>query len=203
MHRRLLSFLVLFLLPAAALAQMGSNPGGGMMPGVPLGQTRVIDTIAKKRILLSNYCRLDFEGARLQPDGWRRFKPYTSIPSNPDFSRIVIVSRYTVPVIEQDSAVFFVNYQTVGYYDELAGYSPSAINERAEFQVADHHDEPTVTEVSPGMPHVSPRAAVAWMNLRLADPKTGDVERAHLKSAIEQLNKLLPPPMPAAKPQGS
>ena len=44
------------------------------------------------------------------------------------------------------------------------------------------------------MPHVSPRAAIAWMNLLLGDPKTTELERAHLKDAVQQLNKFLPQP---------
>ena len=150
----------------------------------------------------SNYCRLDFEGARLRSDGWSRFKPYTSMRFNPDYSRVVIVTRFNVETPGEQAAVLYVNYRTVGYYDELVGYTASATSERVEFQVAEHNDEVLVAEVTPGIPHVSPRAAIAWMNLRLADPKTSDVERAHMKDALEQLNKLLPQVRPATPPPG-
>ena len=177
------------LLTTAAVAQAGS---GSFTPGVPLDKSRDIDIVTKKRVLLSNYCRLDFEGARLRSDGWSRFKPYTSMRFNPDYSRVVIVTRFNVETPGEQAAVLYVNYRTVGYYDELVGYTASATSERVEFQVAEHNDEVLVAEVTPGIPHVSPRAAIAWMNLRLADPKTSDVERAHMKDALEQLNKLLP-----------
>jgi hypothetical protein len=58
-----------------------------------------------------------------------------------------------------------------------------------------------VTEIRPESPHVSPRAAIAWITLRLSDPKTNDVERVHLKDALLQLNKFLPQPRPATPPQ--
>jgi hypothetical protein len=43
-------------------------------------------------------------------------------------------------------------------------------------------------------PHASPRAAPVWMKRLLDDPKTDDVERAHLRDAVNQLNALLAPP---------
>ena len=50
----------------------------------------------RRKYLLSNYCRLDFEGARLEQAGWNRFKAYTSLHANPEFTRIVIVTRFNV-----------------------------------------------------------------------------------------------------------
>jgi hypothetical protein len=37
-------------------------------------------------------------------------------------------------------------------------------------------------------------AALVWMKRLLDDPKTDDVERAHLRDAVNQLNALLAPP---------
>ena len=54
-----------------------------------------------------------------------------------------------------------------------------------------------ITAVSPESPHVSPRAALAWMKRLLDDPKTDDLERQHLRDAVNQLNTLLTP-VPAA-----
>jgi hypothetical protein len=196
MFRRLICLLFLFLLTTAAIAQTG-----GGLPGVPLGTTSEIDMATKKRVLLSNYCRLDFEGARLRPDGWSRFKPYATMRSNPEYSRIVVVTRFNVEPPET-ATLSYVGFQQVGYYDEIEGYVASAASERVEFHMEEHRDEVLVTAVSPGMPHVSPRAAIAWMNQRLADPKTSDVERNHLKGAVDKLSKFLPQPRPATAPPG-
>jgi hypothetical protein len=191
MTRRLLGLLFLFTLTSAAVAQMGT--------GVPLNTPTVIDSAVKKRILLSNYCRLDFEGARLRPDGWSRLRPYTSMLSNPEYSRIVIVTRFNVES-PQGETLLYVSFQQVGYYDEIEGYVALPATDRVEFHVEEHHDDVFVRNVSPAMPHVSARAAIAWMNLRMADPKTSDVERSHLKEAVNQLTKFLPQPRPAAAP---
>jgi len=195
MRRRLLSLLFLFVLASAALGQAGSG-----MPQIPISGSNDIDMATKKRVLISNYCRLDFEGMRLRPDGWERFRPYVSMRSNPEYIRVVIVSRFNVDTPEETTEVLYVNYREVGYYDELDGFVAFATSERVEFHVQEQRDEVIVTEVSPGMPHVSPRAAITWMNLRLADPKTSDLERTHLKDAVQQLNKILQPPTPAAQP---
>jgi hypothetical protein len=170
------------------------------MQQIPIVGSNDIDMATKKRVLISNYCRLDFEGMRLRPDGWNRLKPYVTMRVNPDYSHVVIVSRFDVETPEEKAEALYVNYREVGYYDELDGYAAFATSERVEFHVQEQRDEVIVTEVSPGMPHVSPRAAITWMNLRLADPKTSDVERAHLKDAVQQLNKILQPPTPAAQP---
>jgi len=193
MCRRLICLLFLAILTTAALSQMS--------PSIPLGGPSEIDPVTQKRILLSNYCRLDFEGARLSPDGWNRFKTYTSMRANPEFNRIVIVTRYNVENPQID-APLFVTFQAVGYYDLVEGYVASNTRERVEFQLEDRRENLLVSYVIPESPHVSPRAAIAWMNLRLADPKTSDLERGRLKDAVNQLNKFLPQPRPAAAAPG-
>jgi hypothetical protein len=152
---------------------------------------------AAQRLLLSSFCRLDFEGARLQAEGWERFRPYTSLRANPEFTRILIVTRFDVETPEQPSEELNVHYQTVGSYLLDEGYTAGSSSEQAEFRVQEQNGVLLVTAVSPESPHVSPRAALAWMKLRLDDPKTSDLERAHLLDAVNQLNNLLPAPHPA------
>jgi hypothetical protein len=205
MYRRVFCFNLLLVLTTttfAQMGQMGSRPG--MTPDMPMPpDTRSsIDLSSKHRILLSNYCRLDYEGARLRPDGWKRFRPYTSMSANPDYRSLVIVTRFNVETPAQLAELVYVNYQDVGYYDERRGYVASATSERVEFQVEEVNNEVKVAKVSTEIPHVSPRAAIAWMNERLANPKTTDVDRVHLRDAVEQLSKILPRPSLTAPAQG-
>jgi hypothetical protein len=194
MYRRLLSLIFLFLLSAAALAQYGSHS----QPGVKLRSRSFTDLYAAQKVLLSNYCRLDFEGARLQAAGWNRFKPFTSQHVNPEFTRVIVVTRFDIETPEQPDELLSTNYQMVGFYQEGEGYTASSSKDRVTFRVQEQNGDLLVTEVSPPMPHVSPRAAVAWMKLRLTDSKTGELERAHLMDAVNQLNKYLPQPRPPA-----
>jgi hypothetical protein len=198
MHRRLLS-LVLLWLTAAVLAQFGAGSQAnaqlvsqaGPQGGVKLNGRSYGDLYAAQRTLLSSYCRLDFEGARLLPGGWERVKPYTALHFNPEFSRIVIVTRFDIEAPRQPSEELSVNYQSTGYYSLNEGYTPSPGKEHARFRMQQHGENLLMTEVAPETPYVSPKAAVAWMNLMLGDPKTPELERAHLKDAVEQLNKFL------------
>jgi hypothetical protein len=186
MQRRLLSFLLLFVLTAGAMAQD--------VPGMKIHSRSVSDFLAAQRILLSNFCRLDFEGARLHPAGWNRFKPFTSLRMNPDFERVVIVVRFDIESTEQPSETVRVNYKAVGSYDSNDGYTTISGNDRAIFRIQEQNNTLMVTEIAPTAPHVSPRAALEWMNMRMNDATTTDLERIHLKDAIGEVSKLVPQP---------
>lgn len=192
--RRTWIALLFLSLTTAALAQYGSTPEGG----VKLHGLSFSDLYGAQKILLSNYCRLDFEGGRLQPQGWVRFKPYTSMRENPDFTRVMVVTRFDIETPEQPSELLNVNYQVVGYYQVGEGYTAAPSNEHVEYRVQEQSGTLTITAISPETPQVSPRAALAWMTLQLNDSKTSDFERAHLKDAIVQLNRLLPHAAPAS-----
>jgi hypothetical protein len=198
MHRRVRSLLLLFVLTAAGLAQYGASS----QPGVKLRSRSFADLYAAQRVLLSSYCRLDFEGARLQPTGWIRFKPFTSLRTNPEFTRVIIVTRFAIETPEQPTEQLDATYQAVGFYEEGEGYTTSSSNDRVTFRMQEQNGDLVVTNVSPETPHVSPQAAIAWMSLRLADPNTSELERAHLKDAMNQLNKLLPQSHPVTTTPG-
>jgi hypothetical protein len=187
MRCRLISLLFLLSWTTAALAQF--NPG--LQPGVKLRGRNASDLYAAQKVVLSNYCRLDFAGARLQPEGWVRFKPFTTIRANPEYTRITIVSRFDVESPSQPSDYLTVNYQKVGFYQQGEGYTPAVETDQVEFRVQERNGDLLVTGVTPDTPHVSARAAIAWMNLLLRDAKTAEPERAHLKDAVLQLNELL------------
>jgi hypothetical protein len=199
MHRRLLSLLFVFLLTTAALAQYGS----ATQPGVKLRSRSFADLYAAQKVLLSNYCRLDFAGARLQPSGWNRFKPFTSQHANPEFTRVIIVTRFDIETPEQPAELLSTNYHMVGFYQEGEGYTASSSTDQVTFRMQEQNGNLLVTEVSSEMPHVSPHAALAWMKLRLSDPKISDLERAQLTEAVNQLNKLFPQPRPPATTPGT
>jgi len=194
MHRRLLSCLFLVLFTTAALSQYAQNA----QSGVKLRGRSYADLYAGQKVLLSNYCRLDFEGARLQTNGWNRFKPFTALRDNPEFTRVIVVTRFDIDTPETPTETLYASYQAVGFYQENEGYTSASSNDRLKFHVQEQNGNLLVTEISPVAPHVSPRAAMAWMNSRLADPSINELERAHLKDALNQLNKFLPQSHPAA-----
>ena len=193
MRRRPFALLLWFALTSTALSPFSA----AQQPGINLrGGHSFSELYAAQKGLLSSYCRLDFEGWRLEPDGWNRFKPYTSQRANPDFNRVVIVTRFNIETPELPVEELSASYQSVGFYEEGEGYTALAANDQVTFRVQEQNGNLLVTEIRPASPHVSPRAALAWMNRRLADPKTTDLQRAHLKDAVQQLNQLLTQPRP-------
>lgn len=198
MRRSLPVLLVLLSLAAVAPAQYGV----ASQSGVELHGRSYSDLYAAQRILLSNYCRLDFEGGRLQPGGWSHFRPYTSLPDNPDFSRVVVVTRFDIEIPDQPSELLNVNYQAVGYYEIGEGYTATTASDRVEFRAREQNNALIITDIGTEAPHVSPKAAIAWMHLQLNDPKTSDFEREHLKDALVQLNRFVPQARTASKTPG-
>jgi hypothetical protein len=91
-----------------------------------------------------------------------------------------------------------VHFQAVGSYQLGEGYTADKSSHSAEFRVQEQNGALVVTAISPESPHVSPRAALAWMKRLLDDPKTDDLEREHLRDAVNQLNKLPSPIAPSA-----
>ena len=208
MRIRLLVLLLPFFFATALMAQ--SHMGGGMpnsMSSIPASAEDTAPTPAQlkasERVVVANYCRADFTGARLESKGWSRIRPYTTMDSNPGFTRIVIVSRYSIEPPIEESDVWIVDYQTVGYYLTGAGYNPATTSERAEIMINrdKERQKPFVASVRPQDPFVSPRSAIAWMQARLGDSSTDDGERKHLQDAIAELSKLLP--LPAAAPSAA
>jgi hypothetical protein len=190
--RRILMLLPFLLLSSALVMAQSVS-----IPSVRLRGRSFADLQAGQKALLSNYCRLDYDGARLQENGWSRFKPYTTLRTNPEFTRLVIVTRFDIELPETPSQTIAVRYQTLGLYDEFDGYTANTNGAQVGFRVQEHSGELMVTEIDPASPHVSPRAAIAWMTGRLADPKTSELEQAHLKEALAQLNRFVQPRPPA------
>src|ERR1039457_3322335 len=85
----------------------------------PLPLNRVEqDTKAEQiRELVSKYCRLDYEGARLDPQAWPKLQPLLWSTTNPDYTQMDVVSHYTVetaPVLTHGKYTITVHYRLLG-----------------------------------------------------------------------------------------
>ena len=58
-----------------------------------------------------------------------RFRPYTSLRANPEFTRVVIVTRFEIETPVEPSEELNVDYQTVGPYQLGEGYTASTSGE--------------------------------------------------------------------------
>jgi hypothetical protein len=185
--------ILLFLLLTAAWlpAQIGlSTQSSG---GVRLRNRSSAEVLGAQRILLSNFCRLDFDGARLQPDAWTRVKPFTTLRPAEGWPRIFIVTRWDFEVLEEARDSQIVTYKLTGVYDLAEGYSAISASEQVQFVMHEHDGNLVITAITPDAPHLSARAALAWMRQRLNDAGTSDPERAHLRDAITQIERQATP----------
>ena len=64
--------------------------------GLPLGHIEQDTKSADIREVVSKYCRLDYEGARLDGQDWPKVEPLVSWRTNPEYAEINVISRYTV-----------------------------------------------------------------------------------------------------------
>jgi len=189
--RRFLICLLLLACTGVALAQAPVRP--------KFGRT-FADLAAQQRLVVSNYCRMDFMGARMSPEGWDRIKQFTLMRGNPDFNTVFIISRYQIVDRQSPSYDVTVNYIVIGRYEEGVGYSPLQGIRSAAFETQDTGKEVLIKRVDPASPFVSRQAAIDWLQRKLAVKDIHADERNVIESAIKALT---PPPAGAARPAGA
>ena len=153
--------------------------------GFRLKTRNAADLYADQRRTVGNWCRQDFEGLRLSPDGWDRFKPLTTLKSNPDFATVTIVSRFQAEPRESIAWDLNVTYTIIGRYDRNEGYTADPGSQAVTFQTKDVDGTILITSLDPNSPHVSKKAAIDWMKKQLET--ASDVEKFHLREALKQL----------------
>ena len=144
---------------------------------------------AEQRRVIGTWCRQDYEGLRLAPDGWQRYKTLTTIKSNPDAPAVLIISRYQIEQREATSVSWDldVTYFVTGRYDRVAGYVPDERTETVTYHTKDINGDIMITDLDPTTPHLSKKAAVEWMKRELA-ATTSEVDKFHLSNALKLLD---------------
>lgn len=179
--RRLLIPVVLVFLSAFTFAQanLRINPGERS------------SRHAEDRQAVANYCRLDYDGARIVANGWMRVQPLTTWRENPDFRRIAVVTRYQIlPEVTNDHgrAVYSVQYDVSGEYDLAGGYFPAEDHITVQIVVADGR----VAETSEPRPLVGRQRVQQWLQARLdseKDPVAKNTVQLSLQRMQDELHK--------------
>jgi len=151
----------------------------------------------EQRRLVSAYCRLDFQGARLSPEGWEHIRNLSTFRENPDFISIFIVSRYQLIETTAPTHELSVAYVVVGRYEEGAGYTPMPLVRNVTFETRDQNGELRITRVDPATPFVSRKAAIDWLKAKLASQQEA-TGRRQIEAAIQAL-EAQNPSTPASK----
>jgi hypothetical protein len=157
----------------------------------------------EQRRLVLGYCRADFDGARLMPDGFDRVRPFVSYRGNPEFDSFLVVSRFEVPLPEQPGDDVSALFKVVGSWDKHGGWAGGNSSDAVQFRIIEREGELMINEIEPGQPRVSARAALAYLKRQLPSAAS-DVDRGMLQKGIDALSALIAPvansnPSPAAK----
>ena len=140
---------------------------------VPTQRPLEDETPVKMRELVARYCRLDYEGARLDPQAWEKFKPLVWWAEPPKYSQINVVARYVVdpePVSRNGKYVVSVHYRLLGTYDLANGYVPEGPGsmQNVDFVVSPENTEHRISDAENTFPHPSRAAMLKWLNEQIA-----------------------------------
>ena len=163
----LLSWFRLFVLSMVFVFAAGSA-ARAQFP-LPLNHVEQDTRAEQIRELVSKYCRLDYEGARMGPQGWPKLQPLVWWKTNPDYTQMNVISRYTVetaPVLTHGKYTITVHYRLLGRFETGIGYSREAANsnEDVDYIVTAVNDEWRIDDAEPNFPHPSRAAMLKWLN---------------------------------------
>ena len=184
MIRRFLPILAFIVCSACCLVAQGTLP-------MPLGHVEQDTKSADVRELVSKYCRLDYEGARLDGQGWAKVQPLVSWRSNPEYAEIDIISRYEVetdPTANHGKYTVAVHYRLLGSYALSTGYAPEAPGavQTVEYTVTDTNGELQITDSENSLPHPSRTAMLKWLNDK-ASATQDEPAKKRYQDALRQL----------------
>jgi len=158
---------------------------------MPLGHQETDTKSAEIRELVSKYCRLDYEGARLDASGWTKVEPLVSWRTNPDYTHIDVIARYTVdaePASNHGKYAVTVHYRLLGSYAVDMGYSreaPGSVQD-VDYTVTGTNGEWRISDADNNVPHPSRAAMLKWLNDKLSATQDESAKTLY-KDALRQL----------------
>ena len=168
----------------------GSGSGIVAQFPMPLGHQQ-LDKSAEIHELISNYCRLDYEGVRLDASSWPKIEPLVWWKTNPDYTRIDVVSRYTVdpePASSHGKYRVTVVYRLLGSYDLAIGYSreaPGSVQE-VNYTVTETNGEWRVLDADNNFPHPSRAVMLKWLSDKVSATQD-KIAKTLYQDALRQL----------------
>ncbi|HEX8926513.1 MAG TPA: hypothetical protein VF786_12015 [Terriglobales bacterium] len=183
--------VVVLSMCSAALAQV---------PSINMPRTEdPVSFEAEQRRTVIDYCRADFDGARLSPQGFQRVRQFLTQSDNPKFDGFEVASRYSVPAPPDPSGPVVATYRLVGRWDNRSGWKEGNFVEDVRFDVVKREGAAVISNIEPGQPHVSARAALAYLRQRLAAAQT-DSERSMIQKGIDALSAIVASATSTKKP---
>lgn len=154
-----------------------------------LGTSERTTRASESRQVIGNYCRLDYDGARLIPENWNRIQPFTGWRDNPDFRRIAVVVRYQIssePRFEHGRFIYDVTYDLSGEYDLTGVYFAEPSRITTQIEVGDTNGDLRVLETSSPRPFVGRPRFQQWLQTKL-NSETDPGAKVSLTNALQRL----------------
>lgn len=127
---------------------------------------------ARIRELVSKYCRLDYEGMRLDPQAWGKFQPLVWWTAAPAYNKIDVVARYTADDAAEDHGKYSVtvHYRLLGTFDPSFGYvrEPEGATQDVFYSVTSENTEWRIADADNTLPHPSRAAMLKWLTQQIA-----------------------------------
>ena len=158
---------------------------------LPLGHVEQDTKAEQMRELVSKYCRLDYDGARMGPQGWPKLQPLVWWKTNPDYTQMNVISRYTVetaPVSAHGKYTITVHYRLLGRFETGIGYSREAANsnEDVDYVVTAVNDQWRIDDAEPNFPHPSRAAMLKWLNDQISTTQDSAAKNLY-QEAVQKL----------------
>ncbi|MBZ5569577.1 MAG: hypothetical protein LAN64_17255 [Acidobacteriia bacterium] len=141
------------------------------------------------RLVVNNYCRMDYAGGRLAKDTWPRMKILTTWKENPDWNGFTIVSQYDILAADEGFrfATVRVKYAVLGRFQIRLGYLAEPGSEEVSFRLKDVDGAWKIEDQDPAInPHVSKARAIAWLKSSLVAEKD-TANKIILENALQKL----------------
>lgn len=150
-------------------------------------------TPAQVRELVSKYCRLDYEGARLDPKMWPKFQPLVAWTAPQPFTKINVIARYTVeaePVEDHGRYAVTVHYRLLGTFDPALGYvrEPEGTIQDVYYSVISQNTEWRISDSDNPLPHPSRAAMLKWLNQQISTTQD-ETMKGRYQNALEHLQQ--------------
>jgi hypothetical protein len=148
---------------------------------------------AQMRELVSRYCRLDYEGSRLDPTAWPKFQPLVWWTSAQEYSKINVVARYSVdpePVEDHGKFSVTVHYRLLGTFDPALGYvrEPEGTTQDTYFRVTSQNTQWRIADMDNLLPHPSRAAMIKWLTAQIATLQD-ETLKARYQNALEYIQQ--------------
>ena len=162
----------------------------GTMP-LPLSHAPEDTKSLDVRELVSKYCRLDYEGARLDDQGWAKIQPLVEWKKNPDYVEIDVIARYMVdsePTENHGKFNVTVHYRLLGTYNLVSGYVPEPPNtqQNVNYTVLDTKGDLRIIDAENNLPHPSRAYMLKWLNEKL-NAAQDDLAKRRYQEALRLL----------------